>query len=317
MDDVEITVCPPNTIRPALEILFASRPAVERHAMVESLCHDLRDDATARQGLFTAMGRDGVHGTVLVQQQAGGTALVWPPGTRPIHPDLERMLAEAADRHVAQMGASMAQALFVTHDDPAITILKAVGFEPLTELAYLVASAEPPAPQTASQRLAFEPYDASQRSRLATLIEETYRDTHDCPRLNGVRSIDDVITGYQGTGKFDPTRWFFVRRGTRDVGLIILAEHEPACQWELVYMGVVPHVRQQGVGKAMVRFALRTAFEAGAESLLLAMDATNRPAARLYRRCGFREWNRRLVYWKRYGLDSATGRRMPPANREQ
>jgi ribosomal protein S18 acetylase RimI-like enzyme len=114
-----------------------------------------------------------------------------------------------------------------------------------------------------------------------------------------------VLVGYQSTGAFDPARWFIVSHAGSEVGVLLLTEHPPARQWELVYMALVPHARRQGFGKKIVQFALERARAAGIETLLLAVDARNKPGCRLYEACGFRVWDRRAVYWKQYGADAS------------
>lgn len=297
---MQIAVCPVDQTDRALEILFADLPDEERQAMIATLRLAVHNDAASREGLLVALEDHAVCGAVLVQLQAGDTALLWPPSTRPPDRQQERALAHAADEYAAECGSSMAQALFTTPDDPRIAALESVGFQPLTALEYLIAVPRPAPLEGAPHGFELEPYRASERSRLAAVIEATYVETHDCPQLDGAREIDDVITGYQATGAFDPARWFFACRDGRDVGVLLLTEYEDTCQWELVYMGVVPDARHQGIGKALVNHALGVAHDAGVESLLLAVDAANRDAVRLYRRCGFRVWNRRFVYWKRY-----------------
>jgi hypothetical protein len=108
--------------------------------------------------------------------------------------------------------------------------------------------------------------------------------------------MDDVVNGYQATGEFRPENWLFVRNGGRDVGVLLLADHRPSKQWELMYMGLVPEVRGRGWGRQIARYALWLARGARVERVLVAVDAANRPAADVYRSSGFALWERRAVY---------------------
>lgn len=300
MDEWVISACPPGEIERALEVLHAGLPHDERQAMIASMRTSLQSEPAAVEGLYVARDREGVRGAVLVQEQPGRTAILWAPGSSPKDQAIEARLARTANEHLAAHAPILAQCLLPDSDDPNVATLEGIGFTRLTELEYLIASTRPGAMDRRSEQLRFEAYEPSDRPRLAALVEATYVGTLDCPQLDGTRDMDDVITGYQATGQFDPGKWFFVVQDRRDVGVVLLSEHVGTNQWELVYMGLVPEARGRGIGQAMVEFALHRAYEARMESVLLAVDTDNRYAAELYRRVGFHVWNRRVVYWKVY-----------------
>ncbi len=177
-------------------------------------------------------------------------------------------------------------------------LLRDAGFQPMATLLYLLCpQSEMPAERPAGP-LEFEPFDPDQQDRLAQLVEATYADTLDCPMLNGLRSMDDTLTGYQSTGVFDPQRWLLVRHEGRDVGCLLLADHPPHDNWELVYMGLVPSARGNRWGQAVVRQAQWLTRQAGRQRLVLAVDAANHPAVAMYTAVGFRTFGRRRVYLK-------------------
>lgn len=300
MNGVEVTVCPPHDAPRALHTLFASLPSAQRQSMVTSLSESLEHDPASQKGLLIARDQDGLCGAVFAQEHPGKTAVLWPPSATADDRHVRRKLAEAVDLHLVHRGVVMAQALLPTRDDPAVEMLESIGFTYLTHLDYMIGQTQSAPWEQPSDGLRFEPYDAYQRSRMTTLVDATYVDTSDCPELNGVREPDDVLAGYQSTGAFDPAKWFIASHGGRDVGVLLLTEHAEARQWELVYMALVPQARRKGFGMQMVRFALAKAYAAGIATLLLAVDARNQPGIRLYEKCGFRVWDRRVVYWKRY-----------------
>src|SRR5690606_11959544 len=82
-----------------------------------------------------------------------------------------------------------------------------------------------------------------QPQRLEQVIEQTYVGTLDCPGLDGVRSLDQVLDGYRSQGRHRPEHWYLVQAEGQDVGALILAEHPGLGNWELIYMGLAPHVR--------------------------------------------------------------------------
>src|SRR3712207_8951894 len=42
-----------------------------------------------------------------------------------------------------------------------------------------------------------------------------FRSSLDCPALNGVRDMEDVLAGHKASGEFDPALWFLL---SEDVG---------------------------------------------------------------------------------------------------
>ena len=138
-----------------------------------------------------------------------------------------------------------------------------------------------------------EPAPRTDDSRLAAIIERTYEGTLDCPQLNGVRDVHDVLAGYRACGKFDPARWLIARRGDCDVGCLLLTDHPDEDQWELVYAGLVPAERGHGAGLALAEHAQFLTRQAGRARMVLAVDAANAPAVTTYERVGFVTWDRR------------------------
>ena len=103
----------------------------------------------------------------------------------------------------------------------------------------------------------------------------------------------DVLAGYRATGSHDPQRWLLVRHEGRDVGCLLLSDYPEQGNVELVYMGVVPEARGEGWGMHIARQAQWLARQAGRPRLVLAVDAANAPALRIYLALGFRPWDRR------------------------
>jgi ribosomal protein S18 acetylase RimI-like enzyme len=176
-------------------------------------------------------------------------------------------------------------------------VLKHVGFRHLADLIYLTCESQRfPRERDREAVLEFVPFDGPLRSRLMRLIERTYEGTLDCTALNGVRDVDNVINGYQATGVFKPQNWMIVRAHGEDAGVLLLADHPKAGHWELMYMGLVPEVRGNGWGRQITRHAQWLAAQSGVERIVLAVDATNEPALRMYRNTGFEMWDRRTVF---------------------
>jgi ribosomal protein S18 acetylase RimI-like enzyme len=131
-------------------------------------------------------------------------------------------------------------------------------------------------------------------------IVDSYTDTLDCPGLLGLRGIDDIIAGHMATGTFNASHWtVWVGPDERPAAVLLLAESSGGQGFELVYLGVCPHARRQGLAKRIMQIALDTTARGSREKrpgpLHLAVDDRNGPALRLYRGLGFRTTARKCA----------------------
>jgi ribosomal protein S18 acetylase RimI-like enzyme len=138
---------------------------------------------------------------------------------------------------------------------------------------------------------------------LAELIDETYIATQDCPSLNGLRETLDVVAGYQHVGEFRPDRWLILESTApasfrKYGGCLILARHAAHHTMELIYVGVTPGFRQQGLGRKLTQHAQWLAAQDQCERLVLAVDAANEPAIAMYSAAGFWAWEERAIWVK-------------------
>ncbi len=293
-----VVPCPPLLAREALALVLADLTPEQR-----------RDFAPAEtngpiEALVVAVEEGELRGAAWGQRQPGSTAILWPPrfvGAFDAAASVRLMSAVAAALDAA--GIRMTQVLVPDESSPLAHSLVLSGFKRLTELQYLsweaVANVEALAPS-----LEFEPYRESLRPRLAAVIEQTYEGTQDCPGIGGQRPMEEVLEGYRSTGVFRPESWLLVREGARDVGVLLLAEHPSANHWELLYMGLIRAARGRQLGCAVVRHAQSLAQASGAERLVLAVDAENFPAIKMYNETGFVAWDQRTVFVRFAGGDS-------------
>jgi GNAT superfamily N-acetyltransferase len=117
-------------------------------------------------------------------------------------------------------------------------------------------------------------------------------------RLQALRDAPDAFgSTYARDAAFEPAEWH--RRATRDgsffafipelaapAGLAGGYEEEPGVV-ELISMFVRPQARGHGVGEALVDTVVAWAKDKGATSVHLWVTESNKPALRLYERCGF------------------------------
>ena len=97
-----------------------------------------------------------------------------------------------------------------------------------------------------------------------------------------------MIAGHKAAGEFDPRLWHLLCAEGHDepLGVLLLARSARSDALELVYLGVTPAARGQGLGELMMRQALAVAAASGCGLLSLAVDARNAPALKLYYRSG-------------------------------
>jgi ribosomal protein S18 acetylase RimI-like enzyme len=205
------------------------------------------------------------------------------------------MLARVVEQ-LGDEGLQWAQASLESDHGHEAQLFLDAGFFHATTLLYLVSVSGSFPSERPDDGLEFEPYQPAEHERLTALVERTYVGSLDCPAIEGLRPIKDVLAGYQAVGHFDAARWLFVRRGGRDVGCLLMAAHPEGKSWELSYMGVVPEARGSGRGLAMVRQAQWLAGAAGCERMVLAVDAENRPAIDVYAAAGFVAWDQRSLF---------------------
>lgn len=253
-------------------------------------------------------------GAILVTVLAGRVASVATPQTTPDAPaETGGQLVRRAAEHAEASGAVLVQALLDPADNRAIAAFSAAGFRHTADLLFMVARCNAGVDNSdgdnttaavnddgASVNLEWQEYRGDLHPRLSALVERTYEGSRDCPELDGVRAIDDILAGYRETGEFATERWLIAVRNGRDVACLLLADHPADDQWELVYLGVAPEFRGQGLGLVLTRHALAMTRRAGRQQLVLAVDAANDPATAIYRRAGFTAWERRIIFLRRF-----------------
>jgi RimJ/RimL family protein N-acetyltransferase len=90
-----------------------------------------------------------------------------------------------------------------------------------------------------------------------------------------------------------------MRHNDQAVGCLLLTDHPEYGNVELVYMGLTPSARGRGWGMDIARFAQWQTRQLGRARLVVAVDAANKPAIKMYSAVGFQAWDRRRVYFWR------------------
>lgn len=201
-------------------------------------------------------------------------------------------------------GVAVVQALLERGAAGEARVLRGAGFTDLADLLFMERDLRPAARKESvglpnvGAGLTVVMWAEERAGLFARGIEASYEGTLDCPGLLGMRPIEDVMAGHRGSGEFEPHRWVCVvdEKGEDEGGAVavLLVSRIPQRRaHELVYLGIVPAWRGRGLGRTLVEHAAAVAGAERSRTLLLAVDAANGPACRLYRKHGFRSTARK------------------------
>lgn len=294
--------------------VVVSQPSPERRGEVAALLfHPRRDRVSVCQtetavrelelqpGLLEARRGDRTVGAAWGRSWADGTAEVAPPRVSPTEPEetAHLLLAELEERLSANQ-VHVAFAYLPSDDSKSSNWLAREGYRHAGELLVLTCANEHDSRASMGQPLSFHDYHPSHKQHLTELVRRTYKDTLDFPTLGGFRHIGDVLERYAETGESGTDHWSFVRSADRDIGCLLLADHQQEGQCELVYMGLVPEARGNGWGRQIVAYALQAARRIGRRQMVLGVDEHNDPAITVYASAGFIQQSRRSVLVKAF-----------------
>jgi ribosomal protein S18 acetylase RimI-like enzyme len=284
---------------PAFRLVFQHLTGAEREARISNALRFLRQGELDPAGIIVVRGDTGLLGAMVCVPVAGASALVWPPQAVPgsRRRQVEDLLLSYAVAWLRRRGAKLAQALLSTSEIGLAEPLERNGFAHITGLWYLRhdLSRLPPSPPEPT-RLTLQTYTSCDQARFHQTLLETYEGTFDCPEVNGVRDLKEILEGHRSQGQFDSNRWWLAADGDQAVGVLLMTQISEWQGWDVSYFGVVPRARRRGIGSAIMRKGLLEAQSARATQLTLAVDMRNVPATKLYSQLGFERFDTREVY---------------------
>jgi ribosomal protein S18 acetylase RimI-like enzyme len=305
----KLTIVParPEDLAAAFRLLFERLPEEDREARVANALFLVERGELPREGVFVAPERDDILGALVCVPLKGASGLLWPPRVLdgPARRQVEDALVQRACAWLRTRGAKLAQALLAPEEACLAAPLVRNGFVRVTSLHYMRHDMDQEVAGFATDIacrhagaacLEYTIYGAVDVSRFEQTLLRTYDDTLDCPELNGVRELREIIEGHQAQGVHDPERWWLAEEAGQACGVLLVADIPDLSAWDLSYVGVVPEARGRGIGRALVCKALVEAHAAGVSRMTLAVDSRNQPARRLYRNLGFRVTEQREVY---------------------
>jgi GNAT superfamily N-acetyltransferase len=235
---------------------------------------------------------------VLVVPGTGKTGMCFT--SHPNGPTAEGEVAMLLERACAELpSVTLAQALLEPTETAAHRIFLNAGFTEVGRLAYL----RRPTPKRGEystttswpEGITVTNWKRGEDGDLALALERSYIDTLDCPGLCGLRDTQDVIASHRGTGVFDPSYWWIIRKDHTPQGAMLFNPCPDQSSIELVYVGLAPAVRGIGLGRTLMHTALAALSGRRERSITCAVDTRNTPAMRLYNALQFESFAERIA----------------------
>jgi mycothiol synthase len=288
----------------ALQLLFARFPIDEQPSRLTDALLSVERGSLNLDGLILAKEGEQSVGVALVMHQTDGVTLVWPPVVARTSIDarqVEHALMTRATEEIDRAGSRLAQVLLAPDDINETELLERHGFAHAADMFFIARpfQVDDVKGTALDEDLDHQSFNASNADRYASVIERTYQGSLDCPFLNGFRTGVDALASHRLSGSFDPAGWRLYRIGNEDVGVFLMNEHPDQDAIELVYFGIVPEFRGQGLGRRVLADGLQAAALTGRAAMFLAVDCRNIYANALYSERGFAELARRRVMLRR------------------
>jgi ribosomal protein S18 acetylase RimI-like enzyme len=292
----------PPDVLPALQMILGMNGQLAEESQAADFMR-----ITARRGvqlsdIFVADTSEGLAWAVLPMLSPGRTMLLMGASVRfagEFYPAV-RQVMERVCRLFAARGVQLAQALLDPSDPLSIQTYMDSGFERMAELIYLHrALRRAPAPPSLPAAFQLRTYSEQTHPAFAAAIIASYENSLDCPPLNGLRDVEDIIAGHKSAGEFDPADWFVLMHHEEPVAVLLLSRTIHGDAMELVYLGISPQARGHGLGDHLMRVATHRVIERKIRRMTLAVDSVNAPALRLYHRHGLQRVASKLAMMRR------------------
>ncbi len=303
----------------AFRLAFQHLPEAEKELRVCNALNLVHAGDLDTDGIFVVRHGAELGGALVCVPLRGAGGLLWPPGTCPGPEQTleeDQLIQTGLDWLKNRRGAKLAQAITTPAEVPLAKPLVRNGFQHLTHLDYLRHRLEHLHPSTpAPAGVSCRTYVQEPNVFRQTLLR-TYEGTQDCPELNGIRTIDEILDGHRAQGVFHPERWRLACDQGEGVGVLLATEIPEWQGWDISYVGVVPEARRRGIGRWLTQLLLREARAADARQVTLAVDARNSRARKLYAQLGFEHWDQREAFLRFFpvapgatsGADSTSSR---------
>ncbi|MBI1346963.1 GNAT family N-acetyltransferase [bacterium] len=304
-EDIRFQSVAPENRPDALLQLLAPFPEDERIQRRDATLAAVEAGTLSLDGLRQAWWGAQPVGIFLTMQQPDHVTLVWPPVIAPSAELSREDIEQACWGDICEVldhdGSRLGQVLLDASEADLAESLMPWGFHWQTELFFLARTFTEPWTESPEPAWSVESYSSATHARFAQLIESTYQDSLDCRILEGIRTGEEALASHKLSGEHRPDLWQIFTIDGRDAALLLLSEHASQDAVELVYFGVAPEFRGQGLGRAVIQRALSTSRNTGRAAIFLAVDAGNGYANTLYATFDFAELARRRACFRPRG----------------
>jgi ribosomal protein S18 acetylase RimI-like enzyme len=170
------------------------------------------------------------------------------------------------------------------------------GYAFIAELIYMRLDPSSLPPRPPRDDISLRRYGQFTEAELGELILATYERSLDCPALLGLRTAEEIIASHKAGGRFRPEGWWIADAAGAPAGCILVNDQPLEEAAEVLYLGVRPEHQGKGLAGSLLDRAAREAARRGLRRVLLAVDARNGPALRLYEQAGFRPTHKRWIF---------------------
>ena len=294
-----------NEIDQALKLYFADSPDNSRllQEKVESFKRLARRQQYDLSRQMVVHCDNKIVAACLFIPQPGRNALIFtssPSFTAQDRPEMLHWSAQALRRSCLwafRQGSTLLQALIEPADNARCRLCEKSGFRRLTDLIYMSRCPDPlPQPLHPLDQITWLDYQPAHHDLFKSVIALTYHESLDCPELENLRDMEDVIRSHKAAGHFDPHCWKLLFWKNEPAGALLLTPLPTPHTMELTYMGLCPPARGRQLGRLLLTEALCWARQYHMCCLTLAVDCRNHPALRLYRDFDFTPLFRRTVF---------------------
>lgn len=296
-----------NEVEKSLELLFeeplvSAQQAADKVLSFKQVAQKEKYDLSLQYVIVNQF--NDIVGASLFVSSPGGTAFVFTSSVERYaiqYPDIVELSHEMIQQVsllAISYGVKLLQALTIPIDQFRKSMLANSGYTYLTDLVYFGRTLSTPA-------FVFEKphhyqwltYSEENDGLFKEVLSRTYLDSQDCPELENLRTIDDVVLSHKASGVFNPQGWkILLDESQNPLGVVIMSQLRHCNTLELTYMGVVPQARGKGVARILLSALCSHAQTNGNEAITLAVDLRNERASKLYTFFGFIEMFSRSIY---------------------
>jgi len=301
---VEIRPVLPEEIDQCMSLFFRNAPGDDRqiYPRTESFKQLARRENYDLNYQMVATVNGQIRHACLFVPQPGRMAFLftsWADQTSPTDWDIASKTVAQTCNWAFRQGSNLIQVLIEMTDRYRRELCLKSDFHCLTDLIYMHYPAIAPRQMSPlSDDYHWLTYEPAHRDLFKQVINQTYRDSLDCPELTQLRNMDDVIDSHKTAGLFEPRWWKILLHQKTPAAVLLLNPLKSSGVLELTYMGLVPSFRGRGLSKLVLEEALRCVPLSNRTNLTLAVDCRNKPACQLYLNFGFEVIFRRTALIK-------------------